>query len=491
MTLADLKSKSIKASVWSSIDSLSQQGLRFVITMMLARLLTPSDFGVVGMLAIFIGLSLAFVESGFPFALIQQKEIFEIDISSVFYFNIAMGLLCAVLLSMAAPSIAAFYHIPVLKPLTWLISANLFIGSLGSVQNTLLIKELNFKKICMISISSTIISGIVALILAWRQYGIWSLGIQTILATTITTILLWTWSSWRPRLIFSIQSIRKLFKYSSYILFTVLADVLYTRLSTIVIGKWYSASDLGFFTRADQTQQLPGGLILRSISRIAFPVFAAARDDKVMLKAGIKKAITATMFINIPLMFGLVVTAKPLILILFGNQWVPCVPYLQILSIGGILLPVDVMNMNVLIAQGHSDLLFRLTLIKKLVGIVLVGIACFFSISAIAWSVAVAGIVCFFINAHYTGTILGYGAYKQLRDVSPYLVGSIVMATSSLAVNLFTINGPFVLVLLQVAVGLIVYLLFCYIFKLNEFVAMLHLIRNYSTVYYPRNDVDT
>lgn len=486
MTLADLKKRSIKASVWSSIDALTQQGLKFIITMILARLLTPSDFGVIGMMAIFIGLSLAFVESGFPFALIQRRDLSEIDISSVFFFNIFMGLLCGVLLCLAAPWIASFYHMPVIKPLTWLIAANLFIGSFGSVQNALLTKALNFKKICIISISSTIISGSVALFLAWRQFGVWSLAIQTIVATTITTLLLWTLSSWRPRLIFSTLSIRNLFKYSSFILFTVLADVLYTRLNTMVIGKWYSAQDLGYYTRADQTQQLPGGLISRIISRVAFPIFAAAHEDKSLLKAGLQKAITTIMFITIPISLGLVVTAKPLVLILFGNQWVPCVPYLQILCIGGVFIPFDHLNMNVLAAQGHSDLLFRLTLIKKGVGILLVGTACFFSITMIAWSTALTGLICFFINAHYTGTILEYGAIKQLRDISPYLACSIVMAGCAWAVTLLPVNAPIIIVSLQVAVGFVVYFVLCYFLKLSVFFEGLELLSNQMRKYLKR-----
>lgn len=476
MVLEDIKRKTIRASAWSAADVVARQGLRFIVTMILARLLTPSDFGVIGMLAIFVSLSLAFVESGFPHALIQRAHISEIDLCSVFYFNIFMGLLCGVVLCFAAPYIATFFQMSVLEPLIWIVAANLLIGSFGSVQNTLLIKELNFRKVTIISIVSTVISGFVALVLAWQGFGVWSLAIQVVVATSVSTILLWTRSAWRPSLSFSLESIQSLFKYSSFILFTVLADAVYTRLHTVVIGKGYSASDLGYFIRADQTQQLPGGIISGIIGRVAFPAFAAVQEDDVLLKAGLKKAISTAMFISIPVMFGLVVTSESLVPLLFGDQWGPAIPYLKILSLGGVFIPFDILNMNVLAAQGHSNLVFRITLIKKGLGIAFVCIASFFSITVIAWSVALAGLVSFFVNAHYTGILLNYGAFRQLHDIFPYLVGSVVMALCVQSVTYFEISTPFGLVLLQIVTGAFVYGLFCHLFRLSSFIEMLKLI---------------
>jgi O-antigen/teichoic acid export membrane protein len=431
------------------------------------------------MLAIFIGICLAFIESGFTYTLIQRKELTEVEVSSVFFFNIVVGLICSMIMCLAAPCIASFYNMPVLKPLTRLIAANLFIGSFGSVQATLLTKELNFKKICIISIISTIISGVVAIWLALNLYGVWSLAIQTIVGTSITTLLLWTMNSWRPRLVFSIQSIRNLSKFGSFMFFSVLVDVFYTRLNTIVIGKWYSADDLGYYTRADQTQQLPGLFISRIIGRVAFPVFAAAYDDQDRLTVGLRKALIVVMMINIPLMLGLAVTAKSIIILLFGSQWIHSVIYLQILCFGGWFVPMNVLNMNVLAAQGHSDLFFRLELVKKTVGVLLIGTACFFSITMIALSTAVTGLICFFINAHYSGTILKYGAIKQLVDISPYFAASIVMAGFAWAVTLLPVDAPIVLVCIQIAVGFIVYCVFCYLLKLNEFLEALQICCNY------------
>jgi O-antigen/teichoic acid export membrane protein len=478
-----LQHKAVSATLWSGIDAFARQGLQFVVSLILARLLTPQDFGTVGLLAIFIGLAGVFIDSGFSFALIQRKEISDIDLSSVFFFNISISLLAAALLCLSAPGIAAFFAMPVLKPLTWLLAANVVIGSFGAIQGLLLTKALNFRRQCIISLAAQFVSGAVAVLLAWRQYGVWSLGVQTLLATIIGTTLLWVSSSWRPRWVFSITAIRSLFRFGSFLLLSGLLDTLFNRLTSLVIGKFYSAKDLGYYSRADGTRLMPGNLISSIIGRVAFPVFAAAKEDKALLKAGLRKAITMAMMLNIPLMLGMAVTARPLVVVLFGDKWLPSVPYLQILSLAGVLWPLHVLNLNVLAAQGHSNLFFRLEVIKKVYGILLIGTACFFGIVTIAWSLVLTGIFSFCVNAYYSGRLLGYGTLRQIADLLPYAGAALIMTACSWAAHFLPFTSPVWLLTAQVLVGAAVYGILCAVWRLAAFVDAWRLVRPVLTMH--------
>lgn len=478
MSSPTLQDKAVSATLWSGTEALARLGLQFGITLILARLLTPEDYGTVGLMAIFIGLAGVSISSGFSAALIQRQEISNTDLSSVFFFNIGMSVIAAAILCLAAPWIAAFYRMPVLKPLAWLLAADLAIGSLGVIQRVLLIKSLNFRRQCAVSVTALCVSGTLAIFLAYRQYGVWSLACQTLAATLVSTGLLWVISSWRPSLVFSVASIRSLFRFGGFLLLSGVLDILYTRLNMLVIGKFYSAKDLGYYSRADNTSLLPGSLMTSIISSVAFPVFAAAQADKVVLKAGLRKAIMMTMMINIPAMLGMVVTARPLVLVLFGSQWLPCVPYLQILCLGGISWPLHVLNLNVLTAQGHSKLFFRLEIIKKLVGVLLVGTACFFGITAIAWSSVLASVICFVINAHYSGRLLGYGSLSQTMDLLPYAGVALIMAVCSGSLAFLPPTTPVLHLVGQVLIGAAVYAGLCAAFRLRAFVDVWSLVRS-------------
>jgi teichuronic acid exporter len=471
-----LKHKAVSATIWNGIDTFTRQGVQFIITMILARLLTPTDYGTVGLLSIFFGVAGVFISSGFSSALIQRQEISDVDLSSVFYFNAGIALLFSLLLCAVAPWIAAFYNMPVLTPLTRLMAASLFIGAFGSIQSTLLTKSLNFRRLCIISLATMAVSGSVAVILAWRNYGVWSLAISTVAGTCITTLLLWVLSSWRPRFVFSVTAVRSLFRFGGFLLISGLLDTLFNRLNTLVIGKFYSPQDLGYYSRADGAQQLPASLLSSIISRVTFPIFSAAQNDKELLRAGLQKAIAVVMMLNIPIMLGMAVTARLLVLVLFGEQWLPCVQYLQILCLGGILWPLHILNLNILTAQGYSNLFFRLEVIKKVIGIVILGAACFFGIYAIAWSIVVTSVICFAINAHYSGLFLNYGTVPQTVDLLPYLAASLVMVVCVWGASMLPLHAPILLLATQVLIGTAVYTLICYIFRLSAFTESIQLL---------------
>lgn len=471
-----LKNKAVSATIWSAIDTIARQVVGFGISLVLARLLTPSDYGTVGLLAIFIGIANVFINSGFTSALIQRQVINNTDLSSVFYFNIAVALIISSILYFAAPFIASFYSMNVLTPLTRLTAASLFVGAFGSVQATLLSKALNFRRQCSIALASMLASGTIAIYLAINNYGVWSLAISSFSGICANTILLWVFSPWRPGLIFSVTAICSLFKFSSYLLISGLLDTLFTKLNTLIIGKFFSVKDLGFYSRADGTQQLPANLLSSVISRVAFPVFSAAAHDKLLLRAGLKKAILMAMMINLPIMLGIAVAARPLVLVLFGQQWIPCVPYLRILCLGGILWPLHVINLNILTAQGHSNLFFRLEVVKKTVSIVILGTACFFGIIAIAWSTVISSIFCFVINARYSGLILDYGVLRQSIDLLPYLAASLIMALCAWSITFLPLQTPFLLFTLQILTSVVVYMLACFTMRLSVFVETMQIV---------------
>jgi O-antigen/teichoic acid export membrane protein len=466
----DLSRKSTSAVVWGGMEIILRQGIGLVLSIILARLLEPKDFGVLAMLSIFVGVAGVFVNSGFGSALIQRQNITREDTSSVFYFNIATALIMALLLVAAAPYIAAFYRMPILKSLTWVMAFNLFLGSFRSIQAVLLTKELNFRRQMKITLVATIISGGTAIGLAWRGWGIWSLAIQTVVSTAVSVLLFWVLSPWRPAFCFSLASLRSLFRYGSFLALSGLLDTAYTRLNTLIIGRFYSARDLGLYSRADNIQQLPTGTISTLLGRVAFPVFsAAAAGEPGALHHAARKALTAIMLVNTPMMFGILATARPLVHVVFGEKWLPCVPFLQVLALAGVFWPLHVINLTLIQSRGRSDLFFRLEVIKKLIGVSSILVASSISMMAMAWSQVLVGIICYFINSAYSGQLAGYPIKAQIRDMLPYLAVAGLMLGSAKSLSMWTTLPPAILLTLQVLTGATLYLLLCHALKLTAF----------------------
>ncbi len=475
--MAEIREKAVSATTWSGAETVTRVGLQFAVTVALARLLTPEDYGTVALLAVFIGFAGVFINSGFPSALVQRQDVSETDLSSVWLFNVIMATVTAGLLCLASGWIAAFYDRPVLRPLTWLLSADLIVSSLTAVHRVQLVKALDFHRLFWISFAALGISGVVAIYLAWRGYGVWTLGWQTLVYSGVASALLCFSSRWHPRFAFSLESVRSLFRFGSFLLMSAILDVLYTRLNTLVIGKFYSPTELGHYSRADNTAQMPGSLLASILNAVAFPVFSRLQHDQTQLQNGLRKAVRLTMLVNIPLMLGMLVTAKPLVLLLFGQQWLPCVPYLQILCVAGLLLPLHVLNLSILIAQGHADRFFRLEVAKKTVSLVLLGVACPFGVTAIAGSAVAASAVCFLINAYYSEQLLAFGARAQVVDLLPYAGAGVLMAGCVAAIGWALPAGPLLQLTGQVLAGAAVYAALCAAFRLPAFLEAWRLLK--------------
>lgn len=467
-----LKSRALSATIWSGADILMRQGLQFGISIALARLLSPEEFGTIALLYLFTGIASAFVDSGFSSALIQRQEISHTDESTVFWFNLAIGALVALSLWAAAPLIAGFFVLPVLLPLTDLLALNIFLSALGSIHGTLLTKHLNFRVQMKIGVFASLISGAISITMACYGYGVWALAAQTLAATTATTLLLWCVSSWRPALVFSKKSVRELFGFGGYMLASGLLDIIYNRAYTLLIGHFFGVRELGFYNRADGTKQLPVGVLTSILSRVSLPIFSKAAQDKAQLRRGVQLALRGMMLINVPMMLGIAATAEPLVLTLFGTQWLPAVPFLQVLSLGAVLWPLHVINLNVLMAQGHSHLFFRLEVVKKILGTALLVAGTFYGVMGIAWSQVIFGVLGFVINAYYSQRFLDYGVLAQTRDFLATLTISVVMAlavyfTSMQAYLLpMPLLAPVQLILL-IVLGLIIFIGLAFLFRLT------------------------
>ena len=469
-----LKQKAISSVGWSALDICVRQGVQFVTSICLARLLSPEEFGIMGMLLIFMAIAAIFVDGGFASALIQRQSVTAEETASVFYFNVGMGLLVAVLLALAAPWIAAFYAMPILTPLTRLMAVTFVVTSFGSVQWALLSKELDFRSQMRIGLVTSVLSGALGIVLAWRGWGVWSLALQSLFSSVLSTTLVWYWRPWRPGWAFSFKALRPLYRFGSFLMLSGLLDALVSRLNTLVIGKFYSVRDLGFYTRADSTRQLPTNLLSSVISRVAFPLFSAAATDKDLLLRGLRKAVRSSMLLNIPAMAGLAAVARPLVVTLFGSKWLPAVPYLQILALAGIFWPLHVLNLNYLTATGQSRLFFRLEILKKILAITALLLASPVSVLAMAWSQVVVGILCFFLNAHYTGIQLGYTPLKQLRDVWLVALAAAGMVTFVLVTPALGRWPAPACLAVQVSGGAIVFFGLCHLLRFEPAAEMRH-----------------
>ena len=474
--MSDLSIKTTRGMFWSLAENFGLQGIQLIISIILARLLLPEQFGLIGMLTLFIALAQSLLDSGFGSALIQKKDADHLDACSVFYFNLLIGLVLTVLLCWIAPWIAQFYKEPILTPLTRFLSLSIIINAFGLVPSTMLNKYLDFKGLLIVSLISVVISGVVGISLALKGLGVWSLAVQAVLNTFIRAILLWLVSRWRPSRIFSKAALAIMFPFGSRMMFAGLLDTFFVNIYQPVIGKLYTAADLGYYVRA-QTLQVaatqPTGIAL---VRVIFPALSPIQDDRPRLKNALQKITTIAVFFHFPLMIGLIVVAGALITLLMTERWAPSVPYFQLFCIVGFLYPLHVINLTVLTVTGRSDLFFRLEVIKKLMFTVALVITFRWGITAILYGQVAVSVIAYFLNSYYSGKLIGYSTIQQIRDVSPFLFISLLMG-----VSMYLVGSPFsslfTKLLAQVCSGIFIYLALNIILKRSMLVEVIHLTR--------------
>ena len=402
--------------------------------------------------------------------MIQKREITQTDTCSIFYFNILVGLAAAGLLCLVAPWIAAFYKQPILTPLMRALSLTIVINSFGMIHGTVLTRQINFKTLTKVSLIAGALSGIIGITLAALGYGVWSLVVQQVSAALFSVICLWSFNPWRPALIFSFNALREMFGFGSRLLFSGLLNQIFDNIYFVVIGRLFSAADLGYFTRAKTLNDLPSQTLSGMVGRVTFPVFSTIQDDPARLKRGLKKALTILELVNFPMMIGLAVIARPLVLVLLTDKWAACVPYLQLLCVASLLFPLHLMNLNVLQALGRSDLFLRLEIIKKVMIAINIAITWRWGILAMIYGIIVNSIISYYLNSYYTGVLISYPLKEQVMDLVPYLIVSIVMGIAVYAMGLLQYSHHWSMLLVQITTGIVIYVFLCRVFRLKAFI---------------------
>lgn len=454
-----LRKQSLDALFWSAIDTVGRQGIQFLTSVLLARLLSPAEFGLMGMTSIFLAVASTFVDSGFSAALIQRKVISENDTTAVFYFNVGTAALVSVLLWFCAPLIADFYHEPVLTGLTRLLTLNLVISSLGAIQNSLLNKQINFKTPWKIGMAANVVSGGAAIWLAFRGFGVWSLAIQGLVSSAVTTILFWILVPWRPSWSFSWRALAPLFRFGSRLLASTLLNSIFERVQLLLIGKFFSPQQLGYYTRAYGAQQFPTASITSILSKVTFPVFSKIADDPARLQSAVRLSILSVMAVVLPALTGLAVLAEPFVRVVFGEKWLPCVAYLQILAFAGVLWPLHSINLSVLTASGRSDLFLRAEIIKKIVFLAALAISVTISVLAMVWANLIVSVLCFLVNAWFARGLIGYGALRQTLDLGGCISCTALMAGGVWLVNRQFQASPLTALIAGTCAGILIYVL--------------------------------
>lgn len=432
---SDLKKKTAKGMLWSAVERFSTQGVQFLFGILLARLLTPNDYGMIAMLTIFIAVSQTFMDSGFGNALIRKPDRNEADKATVFFFNIFMAIACYGVIFLAAPFIAQFYKMPELTDILRILAISLIIQSFGSIQHLNLIIDLNFKVLAKVTFIGALTGGTAGLICAYNGLGVWSLVIQQLITTVSRVILFWVFVHWRPKTFFNKSSFKNMFGFGSKLLASGLLNTLYDNIYDLIIGKAFAAAALGNYSRASHFANFPSSNVTGIFQRVTYPVLSKIQNDTEKLRKGYLKFLNMATLVIFPLMIGLAALAKPFILLILTDKWFDVILILQIICIAQMWYPVHAINLNILQVMGRSDLFLKLEIIKKIEGLTVLCITLPYGIIAMCfgqWFNACFGLV---VNTYYSGKLLNAGLLPQIKMYIPTLLNSLVMGAICLGVT--------------------------------------------------------
>ncbi|MCO5947233.1 lipopolysaccharide biosynthesis protein [Mucilaginibacter flavidus] len=435
----ELRKKTISGLIWTFSQQFSVQIIYFIVQIVLARLLAPSAFGLIAMLQIFLALGQSLIDSGMTSSLIRTQNVGQKDYSTVFFINIISSVGIYAIVFFCAPLIANFYDIPLLKIVVRVYCLTFIIQGLVGVQTTRLTKEMNFKLQMIMQIPSSIIGGVVGIVLAYQGYGVWSLVWMNLARAFVFMLQHWFYTDWRPIFIIDKERLKYHFNFGYKLTLSGLLDVIYTNSYNLIIGKLFSSTQLGYYNQADTFRMLPVNNLSSALGKVTYPMFASIIDDDAKLKMAYKKIMTQVLFWIIPLMLSLTVIAKPLFIFVLGEQWKPAVPYFQILCVAAIAYPLHVYNLNIINVKGRSDLFLRLEIIKKVVGVAVIVFSLFWGMTGLLVAQVLFSFSAVYINTYYSGRMINYPLKEQLTDIYPmFLTGAIATAVSWLLYNFLT-----------------------------------------------------
>lgn len=473
-----LKEKTFKGTVWSGIDNVAQFGVTFVVSIVLARLLSPDDYGLLGIIAIFTAVCNALINGGFTTALIRKKDATDDDYNTSFIVNLVMSLLLYAVIFFCSPYIANFFNRQELVSLTRVSSLGMIIGALALVQQTILTKRIDFKTQTKVTIVASVTSGIIGIVMALMGFGVWSLVAQQLSAQTLRTVLLWIANKWIPKLRFSSASFHELFGFGWKMMASGVLDTVWKELYQVVVGKFYSPATLGQYTRAKQFSTLFSSNLTSVIQRVTYPVLSNIQDDKERMVSAYRRIIKVTMFVTAISMFFLGAVSEPLLYCLIGPKWQEAATYLPLICISGSLYPLHALNLNMLQVQGRSDLFLGLEIVKKIIGIVPLCVCVFYGVLPMLYVNLFTGCICYFLNSYFPGKLLGYTSWMQLKDVAPSYGLATLIALCIYFLKYLPITY-WVILPLQIVLGTGIFFFFCTKTKMQEYKEVQDLLKPY------------
>ena len=476
MSQQSLKDKTIKGTIWSAIDNVAQFGVQFVVSIVLARLLSPDDYGLIGIITIFTTVCTAIINGGFSNALIRTQKPTEEDYNTAFICNLLMSILLYAIVFLCSPLIAEFFNRQELVALTRVSSFTMIIGALAIVQQTRLTKRIDFKTQTKITLIASVASGVIGISLALMDFGVWALVIQGIISQMLRTAFLWIFNHWAPSIRFSKESFNRLFGFGWKMMASSILDSLWTQLYQVVVGKFYSPATLGQYTRAKQFSTMFSSNLTTVIQRVTYPVLSDIQDEKERMVAAYRKIIKTTMFMTFALMLALGAVSEPLLYCLIGPKWHEAATYLPLICLVSSLYPLHAINLNMLQVQGRSDLFLGLEIAKKIIGLAPLFVGAFVGIFPMLYATVITNIIAYFLNSYFSGKLLGYSSWMQIRDIAPSFAISMSMAVVVYLLKYLPLSNWFILPI-QIVVGILVFFILCKITKIEEYKEVLNLMK--------------
>lgn len=467
MTNKITKNKVLTSLFWKLMERSGTQGINFLVSIILARLLLPEEYGLIALITIFITLANVFVQSGLNTALIQKKDVDERDYSTVFYTSLLMAGLLYIILFFSSPFIAKFYEHPELVPMLRVLSITLFFGAVNSIQIAVISRNMQFKKLFYSNLGAIVVSGVVGISMAYNGFGVWALVGQQLVNQFFSTVIMWFTVKWRPKLVFVFDRLRCLLSFGWKILVSNLISTLFLDLRSLIIGKIYSADLLGFFNKGKQFPSVIITNINGSIQSVMLPAYSSMQDNKERVKGMVRRSITTSTFIVFPMMVGLSIVAEPLVKIVLTDKWLPCVPFLQIFCVTYMLMPFHTANLEAIKALGYSDLILKIEIIKKTLELATLLISLNFGIYAIAFGTFITSLISIIINSYPNTKLLKYSYKQQFRDVMPSLILSILMGLAVYSIQFMALS-TWLILLIQICAGVLIYIGLARIFKVES-----------------------
>lgn len=462
--------------LWRFLERCGAQGVTFIVSIVLARILDPSVYGTIALVTVFTTIMQVFVDSGMGNALIQKKDADDLDFSSVFYFNIVICIILYIIMFVVAPFISAFYKMPELTSIVRVLSLILLISGVKNVQQAYVSRNMLFKKFFFSTLGGTIGAAIIGILMAYLGFGVWALVAQMLFNTTIDTTILWFTVKWRPKKMFSYNRLKELFSFGWKLLVSALIDTAYNDLRQLIIGKIYSSSDLAYYNQGKKFPQFIVTNINTSIDSVLFPTMSKEKDKPEVVKSMTRRSIKISTYIMMPLMVGLAVCAEPLISLILTDKWLACAPFLRIFCFTFAFYPIHTANLNAIKAMGRSDLFLILEIIKKIMVTIAILSTMYVSVSAMAYSYLVTSILSQIINSWPNKKLMNYSYIEQLKDMLPQICLSVFMGAVVLCVQFIGLNSLLTL-LIQVPVGAVIYIVFSKLFHIDSFEYLINTVK--------------